>query len=104
MKNFKTRLLAIIFVLFFNIFYCQQKTDCVKISNNIKYDFEKWLTKSEFEKQDTYAKRVKEDSQIAFDSICNSIVLKSMYQIRENNNLVLEIGEYNAEEEFFKII
>lgn len=78
-------------------------SDYSKISKNIKFEFEKWLTKNEFEKQENFLKRVKENSQRSFDSICNSILLKAIAHTKEYNNLTLEVGEYNADKEFFKI-
>jgi hypothetical protein len=78
-------------------------SDYSKISKNIKSEFEKWLTKNEYEKQENYLTRVKENSQRSFDSICNSILLKEISHITEYNNLSLEVGEYNADKELFKI-
>lgn len=79
-------------------------SDYSKISKNIKFEFEKWLTKNEYEKQENFLKRVKENCRKSFDSICNSILLKEISNNIEYNNLTLEVGEYNADKEYFKII
>jgi hypothetical protein len=78
-------------------------SDYSKISKSIKSEFEKWLTKSEFEKQDDFEKRIKENNQKSFDSICNSVLLNAISNANQYNNLSLEVGEYNADKEYFKV-
>jgi hypothetical protein len=81
------------------------KTDVGSIQKNIKYAFEKWNQKGEFEKEIDYAERLKTKSQTAFDEICiNQINEKiSNYNNRYNYNLKTELSTYNSETEFFII-
>lgn len=80
-----------------------KNSDYYKISKLIKSEFENWLSKSEFEKQENYKKRLTENSKKSFDSICHKILLNEISRVENYNNLNLEVGEYNAENEKFKI-
>ena len=73
------------------------------ISKKIKLEFENWLRKSEFEKQEDFLKRINKNSQKSFDSICNSILLQAISKVETFNDLSLEINEYDADKEFFKV-
>ena len=133
MKIIKNLLFTLIFILFFNLSFSQQKTlydkkvegltlqlqnaeeqklknleeygnsDYSKISKLIKTEFENWLSKSEFEKQENYKKRIHENNKRSFDSICYKILLSEISRVENYNNLNLEVGEYDAENEKFKI-
>lgn len=79
-------------------------TDFAKISRNIKSAYEQWLVKSEFEKLEAYQKRIKENYKRSFDSICNSNILEAISNTLETNHeYVLEVGQYDAEKEFFRV-
>lgn len=81
-----------------------KKSDYFEIREKIKSTFSNWLLKNEFEKQETFQKRVKEENQIAFDSICNLIIQKKTHDksfyLREPE---LEIGKYDSEKEYFNV-
>jgi hypothetical protein len=76
------------------------RTDKGQIESNIKTSFEKWNTKSEFEKQTDYETRLQNDSQNSFSQICTEQI-KS--KINKYLNLNKELLPYNVDNEYFMI-
>jgi hypothetical protein len=80
------------------------KSDYSTISKKIKIDFEKWLSKSEFEKESAFNQRLTNNSQTVFDSICYLSIQNSIKnKLSNSKKLELEIGSYDAEKEYFNI-
>lgn len=78
------------------------RTDFGAIRKKIKYSFEEWNQKGEFEKESDYILRLKNKSKVTFDAICldaiiNKIESKDPYYWRK------ELSVYNSEDEFFTV-
>lgn len=74
-------------------------TDYAQIKNDIKKEYDKWLQKSEFEKNEEYQNRIKNSSSEAFDSICFKDISNKIKQ----KDFLANFLKYNAEAEKFGI-
>jgi hypothetical protein len=82
------------------------KTDAGNILKSIKYTFNQWSQKGEFEKQSDYEGRLKNLSQNAFSKICTEQIQKRINEKRDghyNDKLESELLTYNSENESFTI-
>lgn len=80
------------------------KSDYSIITKNIKKTYEKWINKSEFEKESDFILRLNNKSQTCFDSICNLTIQNAIEnKLYNSKKPELQIGSYNAEKEYFNI-
>jgi len=78
-----------------------KSSDYYRITENIKNEFENWLLKSEFEKNETYQNRILYKNKEEFDSVCSHILEDEIENY--NNYPTLEIGKYDSEIEQFAV-
>ena len=79
-----------------------EKTDLGSIRKNIKYAFEQWNQKGEFEKETDYTDRLQNQSQTAFEGICLEKI-KNRINSFSSYNWRKELSTYNSENEFFTV-
>lgn len=79
-----------------------EKTDFGSIRKNIKYAFEKWNQKGEFEKENDYSVRLQKQSHIAFDGICLEKI-KDKINNFSTYNWEKKLSTYDSENEFFTV-
>ena len=82
--------------------YAYNNSDYVAIKKDIKNDFDKWLTKGEFEKTEVYNDRIK-NKDIIFDSICHSIINSALEEKLHNFRAEIELAQYDADNEKYPI-
>lgn len=78
------------------------KSDYVSIINGIKNQFDKWLSKGEFEKTENYLERLK-NKEFIFDSICHDIIVYEIHTKSGNIIADIKLGTYDADSEKFPI-
>lgn len=78
------------------------KTDIGYIQNRIKEKFNKWNKKGEFEKNEDYNNRLKNESKTKFDEVC-TIEIHNRINTLKTWSWHKEISKYNTENEKFNI-